>query len=120
MNNILGFSRETLIALTTNIEGREHLRRQQINSGSLLENPRANSTDDVECFFSMMRDMIGQNFTTKEVKFGMQKILSQFSKWIDPDLPYTSGHTRYYKGSHPDFDQPPAKQPIEKRIPRRE
>ena len=70
MNNILGFSRETLIAVITNIEGREHLRRQRINSRSPLENPRASSTDDVECFFSMMsffsmmRDTIGQNFTT--------------------------------------------------------
>ena len=51
----MGFSRETLVAVTTNIEGREHLRREQINSGCLLENPRAASTDDVECFFSMMR-----------------------------------------------------------------
>ena len=71
----------------------------------------------------MMRDTIGQNFTTKEVKFGMRKILSQFSKRIDPDLPfyyYTSSHTRYYEGTHPDFDQPPAKSPKEKRLPRRE
>ena len=123
MNNVLGFSKETLIEVTTNIEGREHLKRQRINSESLLENPRASSTDDVECFFSMMRDTIRQNFTTKEVKFGMQKILSQFSKRIDPDLPfyyYTSSHSRYYEGSHPDFDQPPAKPPKEKRIPRRE
>ena len=53
----------------------------------------------------------------------MQKILSQFSKRIDPDLPfyyYTSSHTRYYEGTHPDFDQPPAKSPKEKRLPRRE
>ena len=89
---MLGFSRETLIAVTTIIEGREHLRRQQINSGSPLENPRSSSTDDVECFFSMMRDTIGQNFTTKEVKFGMRKILSQSSKRIDPDLPFTITH----------------------------
>ena len=123
MNDVLGFSRETLIAVTTNIEGREHLRRQRVNSSSPLENPRASSTDDVECFFSMMRDTIGQNFTTKEVKFGMRKILSQFSKRIDPDLPfyyYTSAHSRYHEGPHPDFDQPPVKPPKEKRIPRRE
>ena len=92
MNNVLGFSKETLIAVTTNIEGRERLKRQQINSESLLEKPRASSTDDVECFFSMMRDTIGQNFTTKEVKFGMRKILSQFSKCIDPGLPFLLLH----------------------------
>ena len=112
-----------MIAITTNIEGCEHLRREQINGSYPLEHPRSSSTDDVECFFSMMRDTIGQNFTTKEVKFGMHKIISQFSEHIDPDLPfyyYTSAHSRYYEGSHPDFDKPPVKQPKEKRIPRRE
>lgn len=112
-----------MIAVTTNIEGREHLRQEQVNSGSSLEHPRAASTDDVECFFSMMRDTIGQNFTTKELKFGLRKILSQFSKRIDPDLPfyyYTTAHSRYYEGAHPDFDKPSPKQPKESRIPRRE
>ena len=96
INDVLGFSQETLIAVTTNIEGREHLRREQINGSSSLEHPRAASTDDVECFFSMVRDTIGQNFTTKELKFEMRKILSQFSKRIDPDLPlyyYTTAHS---------------------------
>ena len=65
--NIL--SKETLIAVTTNIEGTEHLRQQRINSGSSLENPRVSSTDDVECFFSMIRDTIGQNCTTKELEY---------------------------------------------------
>ena len=121
--DVLGFSRETLIAVITNIEGREFHRRERTNNKQTLEHPRASSTDDVECFFSMMRDVIGQNFTTKEVKFGMRKIISQFVKRVDPDLPFyyhSSSHTRFYEGSHPEFDKKPDKQQKEKRLPRRE
>ena len=49
----------------------------------------------------------------------MRMITSQFSKRIDPDLPfyyYTSAHSHYYEGPHPDFDKPHK----EKRLPRRE
>ena len=98
-----------MIAVTTNIEGREHLGHEQVNSGSSLEHPRAASTDDVERFFSMMRDTIGQDVTINELKFGVWKILSQFSKRIDPDLPFyyfTTAYSRYYEGTHPDFDKP--------------
>lgn len=121
MSDVLGFSRETLIGVITNIEGREFHRREQIARNQPLEHPRACSTDDVECFFSMMRDVIGQNFSTKEVKFGMRKIISQFVKRVDPDLPfyyYTSTHARFYEGCHPEFDKKPAKPQREKKIPR--
>ena len=51
-----GFTREVL-AVVDNIETREW-RRREISQHSLKhENPRASSnTDDVECFFSVMRD----------------------------------------------------------------
>ena len=84
---------------------------------------RTCSTDDVECFFSLMCDIIGQNFTSEEIKFGMRKIISQFSKCVDTDLPfyyYTSAHSHFYEGSHPDFNKAPQKQLKEKRLPRRE
>ena len=74
-----------------------------------LNHPRASSTDDVECFFSMVRDAIGRNFTTKEVKFEICKVFTEFAKRVDPDLPFyyhTSSHTRYYEGPLPQFDQP--------------
>ena len=114
---MLGFSRETLIAVITNIEGCEFHRRQRTNNKQTLEHPRASSTDGIECFFSMMRDVIDQNFTTKEVKFGMRKIISQFVKRVDPDLPFyyhSSFHTRFYEGSHPEFDKKSDKQQKEK------
>ena len=84
----MGFSRETLVALNTNIEGREWHRRMCMNDNYSLEHPMASGTDDVECFFSMMRDIIGQNFTTKEVKYGIRKIYGEFIKRADPDLPF--------------------------------
>ena len=87
-----------------------------MNDNCLLEYPRASGTDDVECFFSMMRDIIGQNFT-KEVKYGIHKVYAEFIKRADPDLPFyyhTSCHTRYHQGPLPDFDQPPKKRTIKR------
>ena len=63
-----GFSRETLIALAANIKSRE-LRRQYILDNDLpLEHPRASMTNDIECFFSVLRDTVGKDFTLKEVR----------------------------------------------------
>ena len=123
LKNVLGFSKETLSALITNIEGREWHRRECGNTKRPIEHPRASSTDDVECFFSMVRDAIGRNFTTKEVKFEICKVFTEFAKRVDPDLPFyyhTSSHTRYYEGPQPEFDKPSKKRPKERRIPRRE
>lgn len=122
-NNVLGFSKETTVALVTNIEGREWHRRDVSNQGIKPDHPRASSTDDVECFFSMMRDSIGSNFNVKQVKFGIRKVYAEFVKRLDPDLPFyyhTSGHTRFYEGSLPEFNQPSTMKPKIKRVPRRE
>ena len=119
-SGVLGFSRETLSAVITNIEGREWHRRECSNSDTSVEHPRASSSDDVECFFSMMRYSIGRKFTTKEVKFGIRKVFAEFVKRVDPDLPFyyhTSTHTRYYEGPIPDFDK--ASKKNTKRVPRR-
>ena len=69
IGRIRGFTRETLIALTTNIESREHRRMEIAISQSLPENPRASTTDDVECFFSVLRDSThtDKDFTLKTV-----------------------------------------------------
>ena len=65
-DSIQGFTRETLIALTTNIESREA--RRCISRLNLhIEHPRSSTTDDVECFFSVLRDMIERDFTLKQV-----------------------------------------------------
>lgn len=119
----MGFSRETLAALITNIEGREWHRRKVIDSNRKPEHPRASTTDDVECLFSLMRDSIGQNFTTKQVGFNIRKVYTEFTKRLDPDLPFfyhTTAHTQYREGPLPNFNTPLLKPPKKKRVPRRE
>ena len=107
INQILGFSRETLVAVTTNIEGREW-RCRQICDQRPAEHPRSGTSDDVECFFSVMRDTVGRNFTTKVVKYSFRKICSEFMKRLDDELPFyyhTSTHTRFREGPGPDFSE---------------
>ena len=67
INNIKGFSRETLVALIANIESREWRRQLCEKNGLPGEHPRASSSDDVECFFSILRDNAGKDFTLKQV-----------------------------------------------------
>lgn len=64
---IRGFTRETLSALLVNIESREWRRQFNAENGIPPEHPWASTTDDVECFFSVLRDMVGRDFTHKEV-----------------------------------------------------
>ena len=121
IDNIRGFTKETLVALTTNIESREW-RRQLPNRKP--EHPRSGTSDDVECFFSVMRDTIGRDFTTKQVKYGFRKICNEFMKRLDSDLPFyyhTSSHTGFQEGPLPEFDKPRTKEKRKGRnIPRRE
>ena len=54
-------------ALIVDIESREW--RREFNNLNKIppEHPRASTTDDVECFFSILRDMVGKYFTHKQV-----------------------------------------------------
>ena len=65
-----GFTREVLVALAANIETREWRRAFNKVNGIPPEHPRASTTDDVECFFSLLRDNVGKNFTMKQVNVG--------------------------------------------------
>ena len=71
-----------------------------------------------------MRDIYWKEFYYKKFKLGMQKVMSEFSEQLDPNLTiyyYTSAHLRYFKCPHClDFDKAPAKQQKEKSVPRRE
>ena len=99
-------TRETVIALTTNIEGREWQRRENQLRGP--EHPRLSTTDDVECLFSVMRDMVGNHFTLQSVKYNWQKVCNEFRKRLSPTLPFyyhTSTHDRFYEGDRPLFDK---------------
>ncbi len=114
-------TRETLAALTTTIESREWMRRERAQNGLPPEQPRATSTDDVECFFSIMRNTIGANFTTKKVMLEWRMVCQEFSKRINPDLPfyyYTATHDHFYEGDRDSFDifKPSKSNPRKQRV----
>lgn len=50
ISGILGFSRETLIAIISNIESREWRMTFNTNNGIQLEHPRSRTTNDIESF----------------------------------------------------------------------
>lgn len=66
-NNICGFSRETLVEITTNIESQEFRRRENDELG-YCEHPRAGGTDDLETLFSLAHRKLGTTFTLKDWK----------------------------------------------------
>jgi len=106
---VRGFTRETTTALLTTIESIEW-KREYANKGLVpVEHPRASTTDDVECFFSMVRDLLGSSFRLTTVMQEWRKICVEFDKRLDPQLPfyyYTSDHDRYYEGDRPSFNKP--------------
>lgn len=58
-----------------------------------------------------------------KVQFGWRKVCLEFSKQMNPSLPYyyhTASHDRFYEGQRPDFNQPSKKKKPKKRAPRRE
>ena len=119
---VLGFTRETIIALTTNIESVEWKRREYSNLKRPLENPRSSTTDDVECMFSIMRDLTGKHFTLREAQYTWRKVCVEFAKRLDPDTGFyyfTSSHDRFYEGERPHFDEDTTRIK-QKRVRRRE
>lgn len=102
-----GLTRETLVVSTTTIESREWAQIRRVKDNLPPEHPLASSTDDVECFFSILRNTIGVDFTTKKVMIEWRKVCIEFAKRINPDIPfyyYTTNHDRFYEGDQDGFD----------------
>ena len=121
---VRGMTRETLIALTTTIESREWVRRRNRAMNLPPEHPRASTTDDVECFFSILRNMIGMHFTVKDVRLAWRKVCIELRKRLDRNLPfyyYVTKHERFFEGDRPTFEvfkkpkHNPRHQPIRKK-----
>ena len=74
VKGICGFSRETVIAVTTNIESME-FRRRQIQTIGYEEHPRAGTADDVEAFFALVHRFLGNIFTLKHFKYMWRKVV---------------------------------------------
>ena len=119
---MLGFTREIVYALVTGIESVEWKRRDYSAIGREIENPRSGTTDDVECMFSVMRDLTGKHFTLREARYTWRKACIEVAKRLDPDLGFyyfSSSHDRFYEGERPHFDEKPSRK-IQKRVRRRE
>ena len=52
-----------------NIESKEWRRKFNSEHSIPPEHPRASTTDDMEYFFSVLRDCVGKDFTLKEVYY---------------------------------------------------
>ena len=74
VKGICGFSRETVIAVTTNIESIEFRRRESAAHG-FEEHPRAGTTDDVEVFFALLHRFLSLVFTLKDFKALWRKLV---------------------------------------------
>lgn len=110
VKGVRGFSRETLIAVITNIESQEFRRREASSRGK--EHPRASSGDDVECFFSILHEQLGKDFTMKAVQNRWRVLCTEFCKQLDTNLPFyyhTSDKERYKITDMPSFDLPPSR-----------
>lgn len=69
VDEVQGFTRETLIALAADLETRQWRHNYLVAHGIPAEHPRSSTTDDVECFFSILRDTVGKDFTLKQVQY---------------------------------------------------
>ncbi|XP_072039679.1 uncharacterized protein [Amphiura filiformis] len=108
LKGICGFSQETVIELTANIDCQER-RRKETEELGYAEHPRAGTTDDVECFFALLHRIThGQHVTLGEFRSWWLKLVIQFSFRMDNDLPFYV-HTlneRYSLEEQPSFDEP--------------
>ncbi|KAK3739432.1 hypothetical protein QZH41_015586 [Actinostola sp. cb2023] len=106
--NVRGFSRETLVEITTNIESQEYRRREN-NIIGYAEHPRAGGTDDLETLFSIAHRRLGNTFTLKDWCNYWPKLVREFAKRMDDTLPfyYWTLNERYRDEELPSFDAMP-------------
>lgn len=99
------------MGLIANLATRE-LRRKEYKERDLPpEHPRSSTTDDVEEIISLFHEVMGDNFDLKQFFDEFPKVMSEFVKRIDPELPffYWTGHqTRYRHFALPSFNVPSA------------
>ena len=103
VNGIQGFSRETTTALIANTESTEWIRRQRAHSNFNPEHPQASTTDDIECFFGVMRDTVGKSITLKREQDESMKIYIEFNKRLDSEQPFfysSTVHDHFYGGEN--------------------
>ncbi len=90
------------------MESREQKRVYNTRHEYPAKHPRASTSDDVECFFSVLRDTVGSHFTHKDVQYAFRKCCNEFCKRLNADLQFwyhTSDHDRFYEGMRPEFSE---------------
>ena len=102
-------TREIIVGLLANLETRQQRREEYTERDLPHAHPRASSTDDVEGIIALFHEVIGVVFDIKEFYDEFPKIMNEFSKKSDPNLPfyYWTGHqTRYRDFPLPTFNEP--------------
>ena len=72
-NRLNGLTRETVVGLIANLTSLELHREEYILRGLPPEHPRSGTSDDVECFISVLHEMLGIFFTLKIFMLPSQK-----------------------------------------------
>ena len=67
VTRVRGITKECLIALIADIETWNWRQEFNKSNGIPIEHLRASTTDDIECFFSILRSTVGKHFTLKQV-----------------------------------------------------
>ncbi|KAK3716248.1 hypothetical protein QZH41_018049, partial [Actinostola sp. cb2023] len=107
VENICGFSRETVIEITTNIESQEARRRINNEVGYPMH-PRAGGTDDLETFFGLVHRYLGNVFLLKDFKQIWPRLVREFKKRMDENLPfYYWTLNERFSNELPSFDECP-------------
>lgn len=110
IKGICGLTREIIVGLVANLETRQQRREEYTERDLPPEHPRASSTDDVEGIIALFHEVIGVVFDTKEFYDEFPKIMNEFSKKSDPNLPFyyywTGSQTRYRDFPLPSFNKP--------------
>ncbi len=94
IKGIQSFSREIVVALIANCESLELQRKKYASRGLPPEHPCASSTDDVEGFFSLLHDQLGDVFHHKvytlcimpSSRSGPGNESSEQGRWLNPKL----------------------------------
>ena len=110
-NTVRGLTRETVVALLTNLTSLEMRREEYQRRGMMPEHPRSGTSDDVESYISVLHEMLGDVFDMKSFLDSYPKILNEFCKRINPELPFyywTGKKTRFSEIALPSFNTPSA------------
>ena len=109
VKGIQGLTREIIVALVANLESRKLRRSEGEARGLPPENPRASTTDNVEGMIALFHELLGPIFDHKAFKQEFPKIMNEFNKRIDPDLPFyywTGIRERFHLKALPSFNEP--------------